>query len=47
MFIIDELEFERLEPICCYCGCALTIDEWEINGDYCANCAGDETIDKG
>ena len=46
MSLVDELEFERLEPTCCFCGTLLTFDEWEINGDYCSDCADREFLYK-
>lgn len=38
MFIADEMEYERLEPICSVCGTFLTPDEYEICGDTCFYC---------
>lgn len=38
MDIIDEMEYERLEPVCFYCGRKLTKDEWEDLGDICQTC---------
>ena len=41
MDIIDEMEFERLEPTCSCCGKYLTMEEWEELGDICYACFED------
>ena len=42
MSIVEEMEFERLEPICSRCGALLTFDEWELNDDVCSDCFEEE-----
>ena len=37
MSLIDEVEFERLEPKCACCGKPLTFEEWEID-EICEEC---------
>ena len=37
MDIVDEMEFERLEPTCAICGKLLTKEEWEID-EICEEC---------
>ena len=41
MSLIDEMEFERLQPTCSCCGEYLTLDEWESNDDICDRCYED------
>ena len=37
MSLMDEIEFERLEPKCACCGKPLTFEEWELD-EICEEC---------